>query len=143
MKVEKKSTTSSLPKLIDLKKECKDLGVKSTGTRNVLQKRIQTAKFLQKISSSSTMIQVREYSPSVYQEIIPYERFYSLLFKNNIVIGKLDIRKDKVSPITKQDIEYCKFHQIPYALPSVLVGEQQRHRIKEILEESDDDEDLS
>lgn len=138
MKSNKKTT---LPKLADLKNECKRLGVKMTGTRGTLTKRIQTATFLDKKSQSST-IQVKEYKPTVYQQIIPFQKFYSFLFKNNVVIGKLDVRNDKECSITKDDIEYCKLHGIAYSIPPVLEGEQQRHRIKEVLEESDDEEDL-
>lgn len=136
MKSNKKAT------LVDLKNECKRLGLKMSGTRGVLTKRIQTATFLEKKCQPLT-IPVKEYKPTVYQQIIPFQKYYSFLFQNNVVVGKLDIRNDKESSITKEDIEYCKFHKIAYSIPAILEGEEQRHRVKEILEESDDDDDLN
>ena len=130
-------------KLGELKDMAKNLNVKSTGTKAVLCKRIQKAEF-HSSRRPPHPLRVKTFQKNKYLQIDTFEKFFSLVLEKNIVVGKFDHRTETVSPLTKNDILTCKQLSIPFQTPTILEGTHQTHRIRQVIddEESDEEENI-
>ncbi len=129
-------------KLLELKAKCKELGVKSTGTKTLLEKRLRLANFLQNVTQNChDSVKFRSKTPRQMVQVNSFQKRYSFLMENQKVIGKLDLFSNKTLPLTKSDVLLCKSMHLNYELPIMLEGSIQTHRIKEVIEEEDSDED--
>lgn len=128
-------------KLAEIKNECKKYGVKSTGTKDKLLQRIKIAKFHMDQSQKSVPVLIRKWNEKQFVQVMTFDKFFSLVFENDRVVGKMDNRDESFSYLTKKDIEYCKELNLSYIIPSVLIGEHQTHRIKHVIEYESDEED--
>ena len=126
--------------LSDLKKKCKELGVKSTGTKKVLTQRIKVSEFHEKLAQSGKKpIVFKQMDHGHSEQIIPFQKFYSFVLRDGRIVGKKDLRKNIVKPLTKSDMEECKLRHLPFLIPTILEGEIQSHRIKKVLEDESDE----
>lgn len=136
----------------ELKSLCKEYGVKSTGTKDILVKRIQRATFIHNIvdknfsnNSIPKSITFKHNKNIFFISINSFEKFYSLVSKkeSNEIVGKIDNReKDfNILPLTKEDIQYCKNKNLNYSIPIILKGEEMTHRVRSVIDEEDDDDE--
>lgn len=126
-------------KRTDLIEICKKYKIPSSGTKKVLEKRIEKAKFFERHVYNSKIV----LHPFDHDMYIHITKNFIVDKNGNEVIGKLDNVSNKIVPLNKNDIQVCKDLRLQYVVPILLVGEVQKHRIKSELEEDDEsDEDL-
>lgn len=137
-------------KLADIKKVCKEYGVKSTGTKFKLLERIRIAKFLQEkaeenftLNSIPKKVTFKSFNDNISSDISNYQKFFSFVSKKNSneIIGKLDNRNAQIYDLSKEDIEFCKSKHLKYIIPIVLKGKEMTHRVRNVVEEEEDDDD--
>ena len=129
--------------LSDLKKKCKELGVKSTGTKKVLTQRIKVSQFHEKLAQYGKIpIVFKQMDHGHCEQIIPFQKFYSFVLRDDRIVGKKDLRKNIIKPLTKSDMEECKLRHLPFLIPTVMEGEIQYHRIKKVVEDDSDESEL-
>lgn len=122
----------------DLVEICKKYNISSSGTKNVLEKRIQKAKFFEKHSSSSKTV-LYPLEGKLYIE----DRINFVFDKNTKrVIGKMNNISNEIEPLSKNDLNICKHRNLDYQMPIILKGEIQTHRIKTEVENDESDEEL-
>ena len=117
---------------------CKKYNISSSGTKNILEKRIQKAKFFENHSSSSKIV-LHPLKGNLYI----HNTLHFVFDKNTKrIIGKFNNISDKIEPLTKNDLNICKQRNLEYQMPIILKGEIQTHRIKTDIDndESDDEE---
>ena len=124
----------------DLKQMAKELDVKSTGTKAVLCKRIQRAEFHHSQRSTLPLL-VKRLNKTQHLQIDTFQKFFSLVFEDNYAVAKFDHRNEMVKPLTKDDIQFCKEIGVPFHIPTILEGKHQIHRIRQILDEEESDEE--
>ena len=127
-------------KACDLKQMAKELDVKSTGTKAHLCKRIQRAEFHYSHRPTQPLF-VKKLNKTQFLQIDTFQKFFSLVFENDYAIGKFDHRIETVKPLTKDDIQICKQIGVPFHIPTILEGKHQTHRIRQILDEEESDEE--
>jgi hypothetical protein len=146
MKVNNKMKSSELKSL------CKEYGVKCTGTKDTLVKRLQKATFIHNIcdknfsnNSIPKFITFKHNKNIFFISINSFEKFYSFVSKkdSNEIFGKIDNRdKDfNILPLTKDDIQYCKNKNLHYSIPIILKGEEMTHRVRSVIEDEEDEDD--
>ena len=116
------------------------LDVKSTGTKAHLCKRIQRAEFHYSHRPTQPLF-VKKLNKTQFLQIDTFQKFFSLVFENDYAIGKFDHRIETVKPLTKDDIQICKQIGVPFHIPTILEGKHQIHRIRQILDEEESDEE--
>jgi hypothetical protein len=123
----------------DLVEICKKYNISASGTKEVLLKRIEKAKFFERHSPSTKFI-LHPLHDDLY---IHVSKNLVIDKAKNQVVGKLDNIHDVVQPLTKSDIQVCKELKLDYKMPVSLIGELQTHRIKTDLEfDSDEDDEI-
>lgn len=136
----------------ELKQLCKDFGVKCTGTKNKLIKRIHIARFIHNRAeknfienSVAKYLVMKNMNHNCFSSVETFKKFYSFVSKNNSneIIGKIDNRKQnsEILPLTKDDIDYCKSKNLKYSIPIILQGEHMTHRTRTIVEEEEEHDD--
>lgn len=129
-------------KLLELREKCKELGVKCTGTKTLLEKRLRVATFLQTITERChNPVNFYSKTPRQMIQVNSFQKRYSFIMEDKKVVGKLDLLSNKTLPLTKSDVLLCKSMHLSYRMPTMLEGSIQTHRIKEIIEEEESDEE--
>lgn len=130
----------SKKKLTELRNLCKEYKIKSGGTKVDMIKRIKKHKFHQSQCLNQKMI-LYPYQDDLYKSITSYKKIYSFLIKKSSleIIGKLNNTNNQMEDLEKEDLEYCRLNNIPYQIPVIIRGEYDTHRIRNIIEEDDDD----
>lgn len=130
----------SKKKLTELRSICKEYNIKSSGTKIDMIKRIKLAEF-QKSKSFNKKMSLYLYKDNLYKSITSYKKIYSFIIKkqSSEIIGKLNNTNNKIEDLEKEDLDYCRFNNLPFLIPVNIKGEYDTHRIRKIVEDDDDD----
>lgn len=133
-------------KLHELKSQCRQFKLKMTGKKDDLVNRIQKFLFFvrKKIKDKYTifgkgsekckMKESEKFIPSdnvkdMYQSLTSFQKYYFLFDPNKQAITKkIHCRKEQISELTREDIQYLECINLPYEIPILLLGEPNRYR---------------
>lgn len=130
-------------KLNELRYLCKEFKLKSSGTKKDMIKRLEHYHFLEK-KIEKKIINVYPYHNDLYRSLQSYQKYYSFLIKKSSgeIIGKLNNQTDTIEDLNKEDLKYCIEFNYPFSIPIYIKGEYDTHRVRNIIEEEEDDEEF-